>query len=106
MWNSSEEPSKSIAHQVASLNHSLLWVFAAVGPAGQLPFGLMGLFRPKATPVSKTSTQMPTISVVQTLLRLSIRVIHAFHPCSSCLTWARIPYTNQRGSATRQVPYI
>ena len=40
-----------------------------------------------------------TLSAANAAVRPSIRVIHAFHPCSSCLTWARIPYTNQRGSA-------
>src|SRR4028119_1361574 len=39
MWNSSEEPLKSIPHQTPSLNHSLLWVFAAVGPCGHLTSG-------------------------------------------------------------------
>src|SRR5215212_718204 len=62
MWNSSEEPSKSIPHQAPSLNHSLLWVFAALGPVGQLICGLRGLCRRKRTPVSITST--PTTCIV------------------------------------------
>src|SRR5215212_9484133 len=63
MWYSSEEPSKSIPHQAPSLNHSLLWVFAALGPVGQLICGLRGLCRRKRTPVSITST--PTTCIVR-----------------------------------------
>src|SRR5215212_6629903 len=98
MRYSSEEPSKKIPRQEPSLNHSLLWVFAAVGPAGQSDGGLTGLCSPKATPVSITSAPTPATSTVLNLLRLSIRVILAFGTRSSRLCCSGILYTNRGGS--------
>src|SRR5215212_2340836 len=63
MWYSSEELSKSTPHQAPSLNHSLLWVLAAVGPVGQLIFGLRELCKARRTPVSMMST--PTTCTVR-----------------------------------------
>src|SRR5215211_982949 len=74
MRYSSEEPSKKIPHQEPSLNHSLLWVFAAVGPAGQ-SWGLTGLCSPKAMPVSKKIKPTPPITSVKGLYRRVMEII-------------------------------
>src|SRR5215218_1414019 len=86
MWCSSEEPSKNTPHQVPSLNHSLLWVFAAVGPAGQGAVGLIGLCRLKATPLSNTSAPTLAISVVHILCLRTILVNHPLGVRSSVLS--------------------
>src|SRR3954453_363746 len=67
MRYASEDPSNSIPHQTPSLNHSLLWVFAAVGPVGQLICGLRGLCKRKRTPVSITITQATSMVRIQNL---------------------------------------
>src|SRR5215211_527671 len=67
IWYSSEKPSNSIPHQAPSLNHSLLCVFAAVGPCGHLTSGLKESGRPKATPDRRTITPKTINICIQSL---------------------------------------
>src|SRR3712207_118606 len=78
MWYSSEVPSNNIPHQAPSLNHSLLWVFEAVGPCVHLTSGLKERGTPKATPVSRTITPTAIIICIQNLRLRSIPEFLAF----------------------------
>src|SRR5918993_2457466 len=107
MWYSSVDPSKSIPHQVPSLNHSLLCVFEAVGPCGQGLSDLTGLCSPKATPVSKTSAPTPATSVVHTPCPRTILVpILASCVGASRLGQARSCYTAVDKSVICRVAYL